>query len=338
MTAWPRWRALAALTALVLAAHLLALLQAPGIFYGPQRQVLRMATRSIAPPAPAPEEKRPAAREKPARAAPESIAKQAPPPAPTPGQAEPAAAAEPTAAAEAAAPATPAEPPAAAEPLRERALTAGNFSVAEPARLRYAVTAQARGGLWHGKGVLEWKHDGSNYDIQLEISTLLLPSRVQQSTGRIGDTGLAPLRFSDKARSEEAAHFEREKGRIVFSTNRPQAPLLAGAQDRLSVLLQLGAMLAAAPQNYPPATTIEVQTAGTRDAELWLFTVREPETLALPGGSVEAVKLVRNPRKEFDQQVELWLAPGMAYAPVRLRLTQANGDWLDLQWSATDRG
>jgi hypothetical protein len=32
----------------------------------------------------------------------------------------------------------------------------------------------------------------------------------------------------------------------------------------------------------------------------------------------------------------VWLAPGKAYAPVRLRLTQPNGDWADHQWSATD--
>ena len=36
-------------------------------------------------------------------------------------------------------------------------------------------------------------------------------------------------------------------GRISFSNNAPDAALQAGAQDRLSVLLQLGAMLAADP-------------------------------------------------------------------------------------------
>ena len=62
------------------------------------------------------------------------------------------------------------------------------------------------------------------------------------------------------------------------------------------------------------------------------------EQLQLPGGNVATLKLTRNPRKEFDIKVELWLAPGMDYVPVRLRLTQPNGDWLDQQWSSTDRG
>jgi hypothetical protein len=62
------------------------------------------------------------------------------------------------------------------------------------------------------------------------------------------------------------------------------------------------------------------------------------EDLQLPGGPVEAIKLQRNPRKEFDQKVELWLAPRMDYAPVRLRLTSPNGDSVDQRWSSTDRG
>ena len=53
---------------------------------------------------------------------------------------------------------------------------------------------------------------------------------------------------------------------------------------------------------------------------------------------MRALKLTRSPRKEFDQKVELWLAPGMDYVPVRLRLTQPNGDSVDQQWSSTDRG
>ena len=80
-----------------------------------------------------------------------------------------------------------------------------------------------------------------------------------------------------------------------------------------------------------------MQTAGTRDAELWEFRVEAEEELVLPGGRTRALKLVRSPRKPFDQTVELWLAPGMDYVPVRVRLTQQNGDRLDQQWAGTDR-
>ena len=97
-------------------------------------------------------------------------------------------------------------------------------------------------------------------------------------------------------------------------------------------------MIAGAPSMFPAGTDFTVQSASTKEAEPWTFTVHPAETLALPGGQVRAVLLTRNPRRQYDVKVELWLAPGADYAPVRLRLTQPNGDWVDQQWSSTDRG
>jgi hypothetical protein len=212
------------------------------------------------------------------------------------------------------------------------------FAIPGSMLLHYKVTAHARGLELNGQGQLRWRNDGKDYEAKLELSGPLLPSRIQQSIGKITAQGLAPLRFSDKARSEEAAHFDRDLGKVSFSSNRPDAPLMAGAQDRLSVLMQLGSMIAGSPKNFGPGTTISIQTASTRDAEVWQFTVEGPETQQLAGRELNAIKLIRNPRKEFDQKIELWLAPALDYVPVRLRLTQPNGDWVDQQWSSTDKG
>jgi hypothetical protein len=157
-------------------------------------------------------------------------------------------------------------------------------------------------------------------------------NRVQTSRGEVTDDGLAPVRFSDKYRSEVAAHFVRDKGKVSFSANTPDAPLLAGAQDRLSVVVQLAAMFAGDPDRFPPASTITLQIVGPRDADTWLFTVEDDETLSLPGGQQPTRKLVRNPRREFDQKVELWLAPALGYLPARIRITEANGDYIDQKW------
>ena len=61
-------------------------------------------------------------------------------------------------------------------------------------------------------------------------------------------------------------------------------------------------------RKFPAGTVISVPTASTREAEPWVFTVEGEEALDLPGGKVTALKLIRNPRREFDQTVELWLA------------------------------
>jgi hypothetical protein len=205
-------------------------------------------------------------------------------------------------------------------------------------RLQYKVRMQRGGLTLDGHGELRWRHDGQTYEARLELSAPLVRSRLQHSAGRITAEGLAPQRFADRGRSEEATHFDRDQGKLSFSSNRPDAPLLPGTQDRLSVLMQVAALVAGAPEKFPPATSITIQTAGTREAEPWTFVVEGPEQLQLPGGRVPAIKLTRSPRKEFDLKVELWLAPGMDYVPVRLRLTQPNGDSVDQQWSSTDRG
>lgn len=182
---------------------------------------------------------------------------------------------------------------------------------------------------------LVWQLNGQSYDARLAFGAFG-QTRVQTSHGQITLEGLAPLRFSDKYRSEVAAHFNREKGKVTFSANTPDVPLLTGAQDRLSVLIQLATMIASAPNQYPSATTIAIQTIGPRDADIWLFTVGSRETLSLPGGELAALKLVRNPRQEFDQRVELWLAPALDYLPARIRITEPNGDFVDQKWLSSE--
>ena len=135
--------------------------------------------------------------------------------------------------------AAPAPSPAPARGPRLRQPRLPRCAIPGSVRLHYKVSCAGAAWRWPAQGELLWRHDGETYEARLEISAPLLRARTQHSTGRITAEGLAPLRFSDKARSEEAAHFERDQGKVSFSSNRPDAPLLPGAQDRLSVLLQL---------------------------------------------------------------------------------------------------
>lgn len=201
--------------------------------------------------------------------------------------------------------------------------------VPNSARLQFDVLGKVKGFGYTVSGELAWQQDGRQYQSRFEIGMPLLGSRVQTSQGQIGPSGLMPTRFGDKVRSEQAAHFERDKGLISFSANTPSAPLEPGAQDRLSLFMQLSSLLAGAPQRYPTGTQITLQTVSAREAEPWTFRVDAPETLQLPVGSTLAVRLTRLPRQPYDQQVDLWFAPSLGYLPVRLRVTHPNGDVAD---------
>lgn len=228
-----------------------------------------------------------------------------------------------------------ATPPDVAIPTALAAKAVRKYTFPPSARLKYDIKGEVKGFPYHVNGELLWMQDGKSYDARMEISHFLLGSRVQTSTGLLTGHGLEPSRFGDKVRSEVAAHFDREKSKITFSANTPDVPLLPGAQDQLSVFMQLASMLSAEPSRFPKATTLPFQAVGPRSAESWVFTVGDSEKLALPGGELSAVHLWRDPIGEFDPRVEIWLAPGVGYLPVRIRLTQANGDVVDQQWRAT---
>ncbi|MDR3014689.1 MAG: DUF3108 domain-containing protein [Delftia acidovorans] len=201
----------------------------------------------------------------------------------------------------------------------------------DPARLSFAVTGQAKRFNYSASAELVWRHANGQYQASQEVSLFLLGSRSQTSEGRITDRGLEPSRFNDKARKEQSAQLAFDQNLAHFSTGAPDAPIAPGAQDRLSVFLQLSALLAAAPQRYPAGTQISFITVSARRADRWTFRVGETETLDLPSGSTQALRLDKIAAAGDDQQASLWLAPSLQYLPVRIRLTQDNGDFADLQ-------
>jgi hypothetical protein len=296
--------------------------------------VMAAAAVPATPPPPAPAT---AATPEPLPVLPEPPAAPVPPPEkPEPQPKPPEAAAQaPAAPPEPVASAIPTLPPASA-PLAGNTVAASRpLTIPGSIRLNFDATGKRGRFDYRAMGTMTWLQDGSGYDMRLEMGDWIIGKRVLASTGKLGAEGLAPTRFSDKFRSERAAHFDRAQQRITFSANTPQATLQAGAQDQLSIFAQLAAMVGGDPLGFPIGTTLAIQTAGPRDADQWVFTVEREEMLNLPGGQVPALKLIRKPGKDYDQTVELWLAPELAYLPARIRITNANGDYIDQQWRSS---
>lgn len=350
----PGLRLLAGLTALVLIAHALVLQEAslslsPGD--GPPPAVA-MSTRTVPPPpvaeaAPTPPPRPPAAPKapKPPRPPKPAATTENPPAAPvfqsnlpdpgaersvtaTDSVADAATASaevsppQAAASAPAAAASAPSEPP----PVDGATLTA---SVPASVRLLYNLDGQARSLQYTARGEVLWRQDGLRYHLLLSVSAFLIGSRSQTSEGDLTPQGLAPRRYADKWRGEQAAHFNRETGRITFSANTPDAVLLPGAQDRLSLFLQIPALMAADPSRMAAGNRFTLQTVSTREAEPWIIAAEGEERLTLPAGEVITYKFTRAPRRPYDTRLELWIAPSLNYLPVRIRVTQANGDFVD---------
>lgn len=203
------------------------------------------------------------------------------------------------------------------------------------AQLQFDGVFMSKGSATNGSGVLHWKNDGSNYQVSLEASALLILSRTEKSEGILLPQGLTPQRYSSvrTGRSEQATHFLTEQGKIKFSNNKPEAMLLAGAQDRLSALIQLAGMVGGDPERYKTLGRIQMQVADLDKAEIWEFNLEGAGDLNVPGTSLQAFKITRTPRNEFDQRLEIWLSPQHGYLPVRIRQSSAttpDQDFTDL--------
>ena len=187
-----------------------------------------------------------------------------------------------------------------------------------------------RGGL-SGDATLLWRPRADGYTLSMQATALGLPFLAWASQGGFDAAGIAPERFVDRRRSRDvrAANFQRDKERISFSSSTREFALIAGAQDRLSWMLQLPAIVDAAPEVFVAGTQIPVFVVNARgDADVWVFTVQGHEALDLPAGRIErTLHLLREPRRPYDTRVEVWLDPAQYHLPLRLRLaTVQTGD------------
>ena len=351
-------RRVAVLLAAVLALHLWLLGGLPHALHGPgdadtatAEAPLTLSTRLIAPPAPAPVVQQavqpPAPRtDTPARA-PVAMDLQK---AIAPATQEPGPAAPPTSDAmptgldgatalsttPAPAPAnepTATAPAAAVAPAPTERLP--RFAFPPPVVLNYDVIGLTDGQKNVVSAAITWKHDGENYQASLQITKFLVSLRQWTSKGALTAGGLAPVRFGEKGfrRSEVASHFVRDEGRVIFSANSAPATLLPGAQDHLSVFMQLASLWAGEPNRLTGGDTLTFQSIGPKQAETWTFVVSPEEHITVPGGSMQAIKLTREATSDYSTKAEIWLAPQLAYLPAHIRLSEPNGNVLDMVWT-----
>jgi hypothetical protein len=192
-----------------------------------------------------------------------------------------------------------------------------------------------RKGSYSGTGELVWRPTGSSYEAKLQGRVAGMTIMTWVSKGSLDNTGIVPVRYTDErlARAVQVADFQRDAGKITYSGPKrgEDQKLVPGAQDRLTWMIQVAAIAQADPRLLNPGGRIAMFVTGARgDAEVWNFTVQGKEDVVVGGTALKTIKLMREPRKPNDTQVEVWLEPTRNYLPVKARLSK-EGDALDLQ-------
>lgn len=187
----------------------------------------------------------------------------------------------------------------------------------------------AQRGAAQGSAQLLWRRDGTEYELTMDSALPGQPLLGSTSRGRIDADGVAPWRHVErrKLRDVRATNFQRDAGVISFSGPSQVVPLQAGAQDRLSWMVQLPAIIEANPALGEASARVMLFVVGTRgDAEAWVFQARGRQSIELPAGAFpDALHFVREPTRPFDTHVEVWLDPARQHLPVRARFATVPG-------------
>lgn len=223
---------------------------------------------------------------------------------------------------------SPVAPAASAEPFAWPAST----------RITYELTGNYRGEV-HGDAKVEWVRQGARYQVHLDVtvgpSFAPVYSRRMSSEGQLTESGLSPERYDEDSkvafRDRWRAHMSFETDEVVLN-NGDRVARMPGVQDTASQFVQMSYLFSRNPALLKPGRTVEIALGLPRRQSLWVYDVREVETIYTPFGELDTVRLQprREARKGDDLTAEVWFAPSLRYLPVRIRIRQDEDTYLDL--------
>ncbi|MBC3807147.1 DUF3108 domain-containing protein [Undibacterium seohonense] len=217
------------------------------------------------------------------------------------------------------------------------ALPEFSLRVPESAEMQMEIThTKVNGNPTTGVGSLSWERANGKYRLSIEAGINLLITNLNlltiTSEGHIDLFGLTPVISNDirRTRPATAIHFNHTEKTISFSASNKIVAMENGAQDAVSVLLQLAAIGNAKEPQLTAGKELTIQVAEGRDATPFLFRVIGEEEidskLAAETGKLMTVHVSRPPKPGFyNSQLDIWFAPSLGWYPVQIRNTESNG-------------
>jgi hypothetical protein len=207
------------------------------------------------------------------------------------------------------------------------------FKLPPSADLDYTIQASQGGLSVSGNALLSWSASNNRYAIKTETRAMLVGKILQaDSTGSIDGYGLAPAQSIEKRfrKTPSTTTFDRASQTIRFTESTASYPLKGGEQDRTSAIWQLVSVARAAPGKIRKGAEWVFFVAGQRDAERWTFKVLQRETIRTALGKIDTLHLSKAPPPDSrGQRLDIWLAPSLEWYPVRLRFSDADGDFIE---------
>jgi hypothetical protein len=208
-------------------------------------------------------------------------------------------------------------------------------------RLTYTLTGLVRGGNLYGNAVVEWRRDGTHYQVQSDVHVEnLFTDRHIFSDGEITAQGLSPRHFDELL---ELPMVAPRRSQIEFTDSEVLLPngnrmiKLPQTQDEASQFVQFVWLFTMHPELARPGTLVDFPLALTRSMRRWHYRVAGIEPLEMPFGTLSAIHLVpvpTAPRRPNEYTFEFWMAPTLQYLPVRVVIQGDEHNLADLTLAA----
>jgi hypothetical protein len=200
------------------------------------------------------------------------------------------------------------------------------------ADLRYSIQAVQKGLGIKGNGFVQWRNSNKTYLATAEVSAMLLGKILEEnSEGKFDAFGLAPSSFTEKRfrKKPVTVTFKRDAKQIQFSATDEISPIKGGEQDRHSITWQLASVARGMPPKFKPGSTWHFSVAGRKNVQPWTFKVAQQEKIKTGLGELTTMRVLRLPDAPKDQTIEIWLAPSLGWYPVKLRIAEHDGDYVE---------
>ena len=220
-----------------------------------------------------------------------------------------------------------------------------------PAEMVYQATVTQSERRVALPSTINWRHDGLLYELRWVLYGPAIGDHGRRVTGLVTAGGLAPVNARAMGPNGYNLAFDYAQSRLrtgppldapassaaSAAGETPDAvPLPPGVQDPFSLLIQLGALIAGNPSQYPVGSRISLPVASSSDQtpQPASFTIVDDNDFTAPGQfagqSLPALHLVHESAGDRDSRVELWLGKRVDYLPLRMLFVQHDGDQIDM--------
>ncbi len=201
-------------------------------------------------------------------------------------------------------------------------------------RLTYTLTGERGVGVHlYGSATVEWRHEGSHYQVQFDVHISPLIDQHMYSDGTIVEDGLRPRHYDESFSVMFATPRER---RIEFGddevtlNNGRRVPRLPQTQDGASQFVQFVWMFYNHPDWLVPGRVVQIPLALPNSLRRWSYQVVGEERLGLAFGTLDAVHLkplLDGPRRVNEYPFDIWTAPSLQYLPVQILVKVDDHTW-----------